>query len=54
MTHFGVPTPWRKAEGYPGGADIARRWRTPRGQRPRARAQAPRTGTGRARVRLWL
>jgi len=53
MDHFGGPTLGRQAEGDSGGADIARRWRTPRGQRPRARAQAPRTGTGRARVRLW-
>ncbi len=52
MTHFGVPTPWRKAEGHTGGAAIARRRRTPRGQRPRARTEAPRTGTGRSRVRL--
>src|SRR3989441_1731924 len=53
MTHSGVPTPWRKAEGHIGGADIARRRRTLRGQRPCARTQAPRTGTGRSRVRLW-
>src|SRR5579864_5525760 len=49
---FGVPTPWRSAEGNIGGVDIARRRRTPRGQRPRARTESPRTGTGRSRVRL--
>src|SRR5581483_11982282 len=31
-------------------ADIARRLGVPRGQRPRARSEAPRTGTGRSPV----
>jgi hypothetical protein len=53
MSHIGVPTRWRNAEGHTDCAEIARRSRTPRGQRPRACAQSPRTGTGRSRVRLW-
>src|SRR5689334_7061858 len=48
----GVPTPWRRAEGHTDDADIARRRRTPRGQRPRARTESPRSETGRSRVRL--
>jgi hypothetical protein len=50
--YFGVPTPWRKAEGHTARADIARRAGTPRGQRPHACTEAPRTGTGRSRVCL--
>src|SRR5205085_7017030 len=49
---YGVPTRWRLAEGNIDGADIARRPRTPRGQRPRARTDAPRTGAGRSHDRL--
>ena len=41
-----------EAEGHTGRVDIARRDGTPRGQRPRARTEAPRTGTGRSRVCL--
>lgn len=50
--HFGVPTPWREAEGHTRGVAIARRRGTPRGQRPRACTEAPCTGTGRSRVCL--
>src|SRR5467141_4266788 len=35
-------------------ADIARRCKVPRGQRPRARTQTPRSGTGRSHVRPRL
>ena len=41
-----------EAEGNTGRVAIARRDGTPRGQRPRACTEAPRTGTGRSRVRL--
>src|SRR5213593_2334952 len=50
MDHFGVPTPWTQAEGYTGRVASARRERTPRGLRPRARMETPRTGTGRSHV----
>src|SRR2546425_10969373 len=50
---FGVPTPSCEAEGDTGCAANARRSRTPRGRRPRACTEAPRTGTGRSRVRPW-
>ena len=50
--YSGVPTPWRKAEGKTGRADIARHAGTPRGHRPHACTEAPRTGTGRSRVCL--
>src|SRR2546427_264324 len=49
---FGGATAWRKAEGHTGRVASARRVRTLRGQRPRARTEAPRTGTGRSCVRL--
>src|SRR5688572_10250707 len=58
MTHgasrgyFGVPTPWRKAEGYTCRVANARYGRTLRGQRPCARTDTSRTGTGRSRVCL--
>ena len=48
--YSGVPTPSRQAEGNTGRAAIARRAGTPRGQRPRACTEAPRTGTGRSRL----
>src|SRR6202040_3122607 len=46
------------AEGHIWCADIARYTRIPRGQRPRARTETPRMGTGRSQVRpgpqlLW-
>ena len=40
------------AEGHTDRVVIARRDRTPRGLRPRARTEAPRTGTGRSRDHL--
>ena len=52
LDNSGVPTPWRQAEGHTVGVVIARRERTPRGLRPRARTEAPRTGSGRSHVRL--
>src|SRR5882672_2467204 len=52
MENFGVPTPWTQAEGHTHRVASARRERTPRGLRPRARTEAPRTGTGRSHVRL--
>src|SRR6266403_370184 len=53
-----MPTPSGEAEGPIWCADIARYTRIPRGQRPRARTQTPRMGTGRSQVRpeqqlLW-
>src|SRR5436190_19285140 len=45
---FGVPTTWRLSEGKTPAAVFARRRETPRGHRPRARTDAPRTGTGRS------
>ena len=45
----GVPTLWEEAEGHIQRAANARRSGTPRGRRPRARAEAPRTGIGRSR-----
>ena len=52
---FGVPTPSEEAEGNTRCADIARRCGTPRGQRPRARTETPRTGTGRSHLLLrWM
>ncbi len=45
----GVPTLWEEAEGHIQRAASARRDGTPRGRRPRARAEAPRSGTGRSR-----
>src|SRR2546426_1601601 len=53
MENFGVPTPWTQAEGHTHRVASARREGTPRGLRPRARTEAPRTGTGRSHVRLW-
>jgi hypothetical protein len=47
--HSGVPTPYRRAEGHIRCAASARRAGTPRGRRPHACADAPRTGTGRSR-----
>ncbi len=52
LRHFEVPTPWGKAEGKTVRADIARRRRTSRGRRPRARTESTRSGTGRSRP--WL
>ncbi len=52
MDHSGVPMPWRQAEGNTTGVVSARRTRTLRGLRPRARTKAPRTGTGRSHDRL--
>jgi hypothetical protein len=46
-----MPTLWQKAGGSIPCADIAGRRGIPRGQRPRARAQAPCAGTGRPQVR---
>jgi hypothetical protein len=48
----GVPTQCKYAEGHIPLLAIARGAGTPRGLRPRARVDAPRTGTGRSRVRL--
>src|SRR5213592_4228403 len=48
--YSGVPTRWIDAEGHTGGAVSARRPGTPRGRRPHACTDAPRTGTGRSRV----
>src|SRR6058998_558634 len=53
MTHgasrgyFGVPTPWRKAEGHTCRVAIARHDGTLRGQRPCARTDTSRTDTSR-------
>jgi hypothetical protein len=49
-TTNGVPTPSRKAEGYTLSIVIARGTGTPRGPRPCACAEAPRTQTGRSQV----
>ena len=49
MNHSGVPTLWEEPEGHIQRAASARRDGTPRGRRPRARAEAPRSGTGRSR-----
>jgi len=50
-TQTGVPTHSRMLEGHIERAAIARRVRTPRGQRPRACTDAPCAGTGRSHVR---
>ena len=53
MNHSGVPTSVEdRRKATPGRVAIARRPGTPRGQRPRARSESPRMGTGRSRVRL--
>lgn len=52
LLHSGVPTHCKNAEGHIRLLAIARGGETPRGLRPRARVDAPRTGTGRSRVRL--
>jgi hypothetical protein len=49
---FRVPTLWKRAEGHIAYIAIARRTRTLRGLRPRARADASRPGTGRSRACL--
>jgi len=49
-TTNGVPTPSRKAEGHTLSIAIARWTRTPRGPRPCACTEAPRTQTGRSQV----
>ena len=49
---FRVPTPSKRAEGHIGSIAIARWFRTLRGLRPRARADASRPGTGRSRACL--
>src|SRR5215470_15330442 len=46
-----MPTPWGEAEGTTGRITIARCGRVPRGLRPRARTETPRTRTGRSWVR---
>src|SRR5215470_13475765 len=46
-----MPTPWGEAEGTTGRIDIARCGRVPRGLRPRARTETPRTRTGRSWAR---
>jgi hypothetical protein len=46
----GVPTPSPEAEGYMPLIDSARWMATPRGRRPRACTEAPRTRTGRSQV----
>src|SRR3989442_12433560 len=46
--HFGVPTPWSKAEGHTCCVANARHGGTLRGQRPCARTDTSRTGTGRS------
>src|SRR2546425_7942042 len=51
MENFGVPTPWTQAEGHTHRVASARREGTPRGLRPRARPETPRTGTGRSHDR---
>jgi RNA-directed DNA polymerase len=48
----GVPMPWDEAEGHTVGFANARSQRTPRGRRPRACAETPRTGIGRSQGRL--
>ena len=53
-THSGTPTLSGDAEGPIWCTDIARCARVPRGQRPRARTQTPRMGTGRSQVRPEL
>src|SRR5215831_8036703 len=45
--YFGMPTPWRNAEGNTGYTASARCAWISRGQRPRACTQAPCAGTGR-------
>jgi hypothetical protein len=52
LLNSGVPTLCKKAEGHIPLLAIARGTGTLRGLRPRARVDAPRTGTGRSRVRL--
>jgi len=47
----GVPTPSIRPEGNIDHIASARCGRTPRGRRPRARAETPRPGPGRSRVR---
>jgi RNA-directed DNA polymerase len=48
---IGEPRLWSEAEGSTRGVVMARRFRSPRGRRPRACTQASRTGTGRAHDR---
>jgi len=50
-TKIGAPTPLTRPEGDIGRIVIARCGRAPRGLRPRARLETPRTGPGRSRVR---
>ena len=52
MWNFGVPTPSLGAEGHVRRVAFTRYAGTPRGLRPRACTETPRTGTGRSRVRL--
>ena|SRR5437899_10150080 len=52
MRNSGVPTPSLGAEGHTRRIAIVRCTGTPRGLRPRARTETPRTGAGRSRVRL--
>ena len=52
LLNSGVPTHCNYAEGHIPLLAIARGAGTPRGLRPRARVDAPRTGTGRSRGRL--
>src|ERR1700682_3825598 len=49
--YSGTPTLEGDAGGSIGCTDIARCARVPRGHRPRARTEAPRTGTGRSQLR---
>ncbi|MGH9460490.1 MAG: hypothetical protein ACRD1X_04700, partial [Vicinamibacteria bacterium] len=51
VDNSGVPTSWRQAEGHTNRVATARRERTPRDLRPRARTDTPRTGTGRSHDR---
>ncbi len=51
VDQIGVPTPFSRSEGNTGRIATARCGRTPRGQRPHARSEAPRPGPGRSRIR---
>ena len=48
----GVSRLWTQAEDHTGAAALARQRWTPRGLRPRARAETSHTGTGRSRALL--
>jgi len=53
ISYIGVPTAFLCTEGNTGRIAMARGVRTPRGQRPHARTEAPRAEPGRSRRRPW-